>query len=155
MPLDEFQQAFQEMAIDLTKDLASDGEGATKLLEVTVKDASSADQAKRIAKSIVNSPLVKAAVFGADPNWGRIAMAIGRCDEQQDIVPEKVSIAFGDLAVYQGQPLLEDHLPELKAYLQQSEIAIHVSLGLGISSATVWGCDLSYEYVKINSKYTT
>jgi glutamate N-acetyltransferase / amino-acid N-acetyltransferase len=155
VPLDEFQQAFQEMAIDLTKDLASDGEGATKLLEVNVKDASSAAQAKRIAKSIVNSPLVKTAVFGADPNWGRIAMAIGRCDEQQDIMPENVSIAFGDLMVYQGQPLPEDRLPELKTYLQQSEIAIHVSLGLGASSATVWGCDLSHEYVKINSEYTT
>jgi glutamate N-acetyltransferase / amino-acid N-acetyltransferase len=155
VPLNEFQQAFQEMAIELTKDLASDGEGATKLLEVTVKDATSFAQAKRVAKAIVNSPLVKSAVFSADPNWGRIAMAIGKCDEQQDIVPENVSIAFGDLTVYQGQPLPLDRLSELQAYLQRSEVTIHVSLGLGTSSATVWGCDLTNEYVRINSEYTT
>lgn len=153
--MDEFRQTFQEMAIELTKILARDGEGATKLLEVTVKDAATPAQAKRVAKSILNSPLIKTAVFGADPNWGRVAMAIGKCDEQTDIVPEKVSIAFGDLTVYQGQPLSQDRLPELKAYLQGSEVAIRVSLGLGANSATVWGCDLSYEYVKINGEYTS
>ncbi len=155
VPLDDFRQALQSMAIELTKELARDGEGATKLLEVTVRDAVSFAQAKRVAKSIVNSPLVKTAVFGADPNWGRVAMAIGKCDEQTEIVPEKVSIAFGDLTVYQGQPLPQDRLPELKAYLQQPEVAIRVSLGLGESAATVWGCDLTYEYVKINGEYTT
>ena len=143
------------MAIDLTKDLASDGEGATKLLEVTVNDAISPAQAKRIAKSIVNSPLVKTAIFGADPNWGRVAMAIGKCNEQTEIIPEQVTIAFGDLVVYQGQPLPQDRLAELKSYLQQSEVAIRVSLGIGDHSATVWGCDLTYEYVKINGEYTT
>jgi glutamate N-acetyltransferase/amino-acid N-acetyltransferase len=155
VPLDEFRQALQEMAIELTKEMARDGEGATKLLEVTVKDASSFAQAKRVAKSIVNSPLVKTAVFGADPNWGRVAMAIGKCDEQTEIVPDKVSIAFGDLTVYQGHPLPQDRLPELKAYLQQPEVAIRVSLGLGQHEATVWGCDLTYDYVKINGEYTT
>ncbi len=155
VPLDEFRQTLQEMAIELTKEMARDGEGATKLLEVTVKEASSFVQAKRVAKSIVNSPLVKTAVFGADPNWGRVAMAIGKCDEQTEIVPDKVSIAFGDLTVYQGQPLPQDRLPELKAYLQQPEVAIRVSLGLGQHEATVWGCDLTYDYVKINGEYTT
>lgn len=82
-------------------------------------------------------------------------MAIGKCDEQQDIEPEKVSIAFGDLLVYRGQPLLQDRLPELKAYLQQPEIAIRVSLGSGTEATTVWGCDLTHEYVRINSEYTT
>ncbi len=155
VPLDEFRQTLQEMAIELTKEMARDGEGATKLLEVTVKEASSFVQAKRVAKSIVNSPLVNTAVFGADPNWGRVAMAIGKCDEQTEIVPDKVSIAFGDLTVYQGQPLPQDRLPELKAYLQQPEVAIRVSLGLGKHEATVWGCDLTYDYVKINGEYTT
>lgn len=155
VPLDAFRQALQTMAIELAKELARDGEGATKLLEVTVKEAASFAQAKRVAKSVVNSPLVKTAVFGADPNWGRVAMAIGKCDEQKDILPEKVSIAFGDLPVYQGQPLPQDQLPALKAYLQQPEIAIQISLGLGDHAATVWGCDLSYEYVKINGEYTT
>nr|BBH86577.1 arginine biosynthesis bifunctional protein ArgJ 2 [Thermosporothrix sp. COM3] len=155
VPLGEFRRALREMAIELTKDLASDGEGATKLLEVTVREAASYEQAKRVAKSVVNSPLVKTAVFGADPNWGRVAMAIGKCSEQEDIMPEKVTIAFGDLVVYQGQPLPQDRLPELKAYLQRSEVAIRISLGLGESEATVWGCDLSYEYVRINGEYTT
>lgn len=155
VPLDEFRQAFQEMAIELTKVLARDGEGATKLLEVTVTDAATPTQAKRVAKAILNSPLVKTAVFGADPNWGRVAMAIGKCEEQTEIVPEKVSIAFGDLTVYQGQPLPQDRLPELKTYLQGEEIAIRVSLGLGTDSSTVWGCDLSYGYVRINGEYTS
>jgi glutamate N-acetyltransferase/amino-acid N-acetyltransferase len=155
VPLNEFRQAFQQMAIDLTKELARDGEGATKLLEVTVTEAATPLQAKRVAKSILNSPLVKTAVFGADPNWGRIAMAIGKCEDQQDILPEKVSIAFGELVVYQGQPLPQDRLPELQVYLQRPEVTIRVSLGLGSSSATVWGCDLSYEYVRINGEYTS
>lgn len=152
---DEFRQALNTMAIELAKDIARDGEGATKLIEVVVDEATSFTQAKRVAKAIVNSPLVKTAIFGADPNWGRVAMAIGKCDEQADIVPEKVSIAFGDLLVYKGQPIGQDNLPQLKAYFQQPEVAIHVSLGLGTGRATVWGCDLSYEYVKINGEYTT
>ncbi len=152
---DEFRRALQTMAIELAKDMARDGEGATKLLEVTVEHAASFAQAKRVAKSIVNSPLVKTAIFGTDPNWGRVAMAIGKCDEQLDIVPEKVSIAFGDLPVYQGHALGQEHLAQLKAYLQNAEVTIRVSLGLGTASATVWGCDLSYEYVRINSEYTT
>lgn len=152
---DAFRQALTAMAIELAKDLARDGEGATKLLEVTVENASSFSQAKRVAKSIVNSPLVKTAVFGADPNWGRVAMAIGKCSEQGDIVPEKVSIAFGDLLVYQGHALGKENLAQLTAYLQNPEVAIRVSLGLGDAKATVWGCDLSYEYVKINGEYTT
>jgi glutamate N-acetyltransferase/amino-acid N-acetyltransferase len=143
------------MAIDLAKDIARDGEGATKLLEVTVENASSFSQAKRVAKSIVNSPLVKTAIFGADPNWGRVAMAIGKCSEQVDIVPAKVSIAFGDLLVYQGYPLDKQNLLQLKTYLQNPEVVIRVSLGLGDARATVWGCDLSYEYVRINGEYTT
>lgn len=118
-------------------------------------DASSFAQAKRVAKSIVNSPLLKAAIFGADPNWGRVAAAIGKCNEQTEIIPNKVSIAFGNITVYQGRPLCQDSLSEVKAYLQQPEVAIRVSLGIGEYSATVWGCDLTYEYVRINSEYTT
>jgi glutamate N-acetyltransferase/amino-acid N-acetyltransferase len=153
--LAEFQQALTEMAIELAKDIARDGEGATKLLEVTVDQAVSFAQAKLVAKAIVNSPLVKTAIFGTDPNWGRVAMAIGKCHEQTDIEPEKVSIAFGDLLVYAGRPLDQANLERLKAYLKQPEVTIHVSLGLGDAHATVWGCDLSYEYVRINGEYTT
>lgn len=151
----EFLQALKEMSVELAQEIARDGEGATKLIEVTVGDATSFAQAKRVAKSIVNSPLVKAAIFGADPNWGRIAMAIGKCSEQTEIVPERVSIAFGDLVVYDGQPLEQKNLPQLQAYLRNAEIVIRVSLGLGHEQATVWGCDLSYEYVRINGEYTS
>src|SRR5579859_726997 len=150
-----FRQALQTMAIGLAQEIARDGEGATKLVEVIVEQAASFQQAKRVAKAIVNSPLVKTAIFGADPNWGRIAMAIGKCEEQADIVPEKVAIAFGDLLVYQGRDLGEEHLAQLEEYLRQPEVTVRVSLGLGASKATVWGCDLSYEYVRINGEYTT
>ncbi|MBV9256918.1 MAG: bifunctional glutamate N-acetyltransferase/amino-acid acetyltransferase ArgJ [Ktedonobacteraceae bacterium] len=153
--LDQFRHALQTITIELAKEIARDGEGATKLIEVTVDQASSFAQAKRVAKSIVNSPLVKTAIFGADPNWGRIAMAIGKCEEQTDIVPEKISIFFGDLLVYQGRPLDEDNLDRLEAYLHNPEVLVSVSLGLGDEKATVWGCDLSYEYVRINGEYTT
>ncbi len=88
-------------------------------------------------------------------NWGRVAMAIGKCDEQQDITREKVSIAFGDILVYDGKSLGEDNLAQLKTYLRGPEIVIRVGLGLGEAEATVWGCDLSYEYVRINGEYTT
>ena len=153
--LAEFRLALQKMSIELAQDMARDGEGATKLVEVTVSEAESFAQAKRVAKSIVNSPLVKTAIFGTDPNWGRVAMAIGKCDEQTSIVPEKVVIAFGDIPVYQGRALGEDNLPAVKAYLSGPEVTIHVSLGLGDVQATVWGCDLSYDYVRINGEYTT
>jgi glutamate N-acetyltransferase/amino-acid N-acetyltransferase len=153
--LEEFRQALSNMAIELAKDIARDGEGATKLIEVNVFEAASFAQAKRVAKSIVNSPLLKTAIFGADPNWGRVAMAIGKCSEQTDIVPENVSIAFGDLWVYKGLPIKQQNLSRLQAYLCHPEIVIRVSLGLGQKQATVWGCDLSYEYVRINGEYTS
>ncbi|GCF11099.1 bifunctional glutamate N-acetyltransferase/amino-acid acetyltransferase ArgJ [Dictyobacter arantiisoli] len=155
VPLADFRQALLEMATELARDIARDGEGATKLLEVTVEHAASFEQAKRVAKSIVNSPLVKTAIFGTDPNWGRVAMAIGKCSEYTDIVPEKVSIAFGDLLLFQGDAVDQVDLAQLKAYLHNSEVTIHVSLGIGDARATVWGCDLSYEYVRINGEYTT
>jgi glutamate N-acetyltransferase / amino-acid N-acetyltransferase len=153
--LEEFRQALCQMTIELAKDIARDGEGATKLIEVNVFEAASFAQAKRVAKSIVNSPLLKAAIFGADPNWGRVAMAIGKCSEQTDILPERVSIAFGDLLVYKGLPGEQKNLSQLQAYLHNPEIVIRVSLGLGQEQATVWGCDLSYEYVRINGEYTS
>ncbi|BCL83102.1 arginine biosynthesis bifunctional protein ArgJ 2 [Ktedonobacteria bacterium brp13] len=155
VPLADFKAAFQAMAIGLAQDVASDGEGATKLLEVTVEQADSFVQAKRVAKAIVNSPLVKTAIFGTDPNWGRVAMAIGKCQEYTDIVPEKVSIAFGDLVLFQGHPLDNVNLEDLRAYFRNSKVTIRVGLGIGTTSATVWGCDLSYEYVRINGEYTT
>ena len=153
--LQQFKEALIDMSIGLAKEIARDGEGATKLVEITVDEASSFAQAKKIAKSIVNSPLVKTAIFGKDPNWGRIAMAIGKCEDELDIHPENVSIYFGDLLIYQGRPLGDENLIEIQNYLENSEIKIRVSLGTGTHEATVWGCDLSYDYVEINGAYTT
>src|SRR5262249_49737318 len=149
------ETALQETCIELAKDIAGDGEGATKRLEVTVTSARDAQQAKRIAKAIVNSPLVKTAVHGADPNWGRLAMAIGKCHDETDIRPDRVRIAFGEMCVFaQGEPQDVD-LQRLTAYLRGREIGITIDLGLRDGQATVWGCDLTAEYVRLNAEYTT
>jgi glutamate N-acetyltransferase/amino-acid N-acetyltransferase len=139
----------------LAKEIARDGEGATKLLEVVVSAARDHQQAKRIAKAVVNSPLVKTAVYGTDPNWGRVSMAIGKCHEETDIRPEKVRIAFGTMCVFAAGEPQDVDLQALQAYLQGQEVQIAIDLGLADGQATVWGCDLTEEYVRINALYTT
>ena len=152
---DAFQAALDEVCIHLAKEVARDGEGASKLIEVAVTSARDDAQAKRIAKAIVNSPLVKTAVHGADPNWGRLAMAIGKCHEESDIRPELLRMAFGDTCVFAlGEPKDVD-LQALETYLQAPEVRIVVDLGLHDGQATAWGCDLTEEYVRINALYTT
>ena len=151
----QFGATLRAMAIELAQEIARDGEGASKLLEVTVTGARDEAQAQRIAKVIADSPLVKTAVAGADPNWGRVAMAIGKCHEDTDIDPERVTIAFGDLALYRGRPLGDALLPQLERYLQGTDVAIRVDLGIGNGTATAWGCDLTVGYVHINAEYTT
>jgi glutamate N-acetyltransferase / amino-acid N-acetyltransferase len=150
----EFAKALHDVALALTKQVARDGEGATKLLEVRVDGARDEAQAKRVAKTIVNSPLVKTAVHGADPNWGRVAMAIGKCEADTDIHPERIVIRFGQQELY-PTPVSEGDLARLTDYLRGEEVMIHVSLGIGAGESTVWGCDLSAEYVRINGEYTT
>jgi len=151
---DIFETALYDVSEYLVKEIAKDGEGATKLIEVFVDEASSEDQAKIVAKSIVNSPLVKTAVYGADPNWGRVAMAIGKCEEQIDITPETTIIRFCGFEVY-PKPLNQDDLQKLTDLLMREEVNISVSLGIGDNSATVWGCDLSHAYIDINTAYST
>ena len=152
---DAFQAALDEVCIHLAKEVARDGEGASKLIEVAVTSARDDAQAKRVAKAIVNSPLVKTAVHGADPNWGRLAMAIGKCHEETDISPERLRMAFGDTCVFaKGEPQNVD-LQGLEAYLRAPEVRIVVDLGLQHGQATAWGCDLTEEYVRINALYTT
>lgn len=151
---DAFERALHEVALSLTKQVARDGEGAEKLIEVHVDSAASYDQAKSVAKSIVNSPLVKTAVHGADPNWGRVAMAVGKCNQFLDIDQEKVVIRFGEQEVYPNQ-VDSGGLNKLSTYMQGSEVRISVSLNTGTDSATVWGCDLTDGYVRINADYTT
>ena len=124
------------------------------VLEVTVDQARDEEQAKRVAKSIVNSPLVKTAVHGADPNWGRVAMAVGKCSQYTDIDQEKVVIRFGTQEVYPSR-VDDAGLATLSAYMKGDNVLIHVTLNTGAASATVWGCDLTDGYVRINADYTT
>jgi glutamate N-acetyltransferase/amino-acid N-acetyltransferase len=146
--------ALREVCLDLTLQLARDGEGATKLLTVTVRAAADERQARRVAKAVVNSPLVKTAVHGADPNWGRVAMAIGKCQDDHDIEPERVIIRFGDLETYPDRPD-EKGLGLLTEIMAADHVEIEVELGTGSAEATVYGCDLSADYVRINADYTT
>lgn len=150
----EFESALYKVSESLVKSIAKDGEGATKLIQVNVKGAESYIQAKKVAKSIVNSPLVKTAVHGEDPNWGRVAMAIGKCEDEASINSEKTSISFCGIEVY-PRPVTEKELHDLEVRLKNDEISIDVDLGVGHNIATVWGCDLSSEYVRINGEYTT
>jgi glutamate N-acetyltransferase / amino-acid N-acetyltransferase len=152
--LDDFAAALEEVCLELTRQLASDGEGATKLLVVRAAGARDDDQARRVAKAIVNSPLVKTAVHGADPNWGRVAMAIGKCSEDTDIDPERVTIRFGSAEVYPTE-ISESDLAELENYLRGDEVHIDVDLAIAGGVWTVYGCDLSDGYVRINADYTT
>ncbi len=149
-----FVEGLERVALSLTKQIARDGEGATKLLTVTVDRSRDDVQAKRVAKSVVNSPLVKTAVHGADPNWGRVAMAIGKCEGDSDISPDRVVIRFGTQEVYPSQ-VDAGGLERLATYMRGAEVTIGVSLMTGNASATVYGCDLSAGYVQINGDYTT
>ena len=149
-----FEAALLEVALSLTKQVARDGEGAEKLIEVHVDCAKDRDQAKTVAKAIVNSPLVKTAVHGADPNWGRVAMAVGKCSQYSDINQDNVVIRFGSQEVYPTQ-VDATGLANLSNYMRGTDVRIHVSLATGASDATVWGCDLTDGYVRINADYTT
>jgi glutamate N-acetyltransferase/amino-acid N-acetyltransferase len=152
--IDAFEVALYEVALSLTKQVARDGEGAEKLIEVHVDSAKDHDQAKTVAKAIVNSPLVKTAVHGADPNWGRVAMAVGKCSQYSDINQDNVVIRFGLQEVYPSQ-VDAAGLADLSNYMRGTDVRIHVSLATGTSDATVWGCDLTDGYVRINADYTT
>ena len=155
-PVDErdFERALGDVALELTKMIARDGEGATKLIEVLVDEARDDAQAKRVAKAIVNSPLVKTAIHGADPNWGRVAMAVGKCWGDRDIDQESVVIRFGDQEVFPRQ-VDDAGLARLSKYMAGDTVRIHVSLAVATGSFTVYGCDLSDGYVRINADYTT
>ncbi len=155
-PVDEaeLEAALGAVSLDLTRQLAFDGEGAETLIVVTANGARDDAQAKRVAKAIVNSPLVKTAVHGRDPNWGRVAMAIGKCSDETDIDPDRVRIRFGDQELY-PTPATAEALAELEAYLASDEVLISVDLGIADGSFTVYGCDLTDQYVRINADYTT
>jgi len=148
-----FQQALEQICIYLAKRIARDGEGATGLIEVTVNGAVSLDDARKAARTIVNSPLVKAAVHGNDPNWGRIIAAAGRSGAE--LVESKTDLYLEDICLLKAslpQPFAESAAIEC---LKKEGVIISLNLNLGTATATAWGCDLSEEYVTINSEYTT
>lgn len=152
--LEAFEAALLEVCTDLVKMIASDGEGATKLVEVRVTGARDDAQAKLVAKAVVNSPLVKTAVHGADPNWGRVAMAVGKCETETDIHEENVRITFGGLETFPA-PVSAERRAELEEYLARDEVVIGVDLGIAAGRFTAYGCDLTEGYIRINADYTT
>jgi glutamate N-acetyltransferase / amino-acid N-acetyltransferase len=148
-----FAEAVESVARDLAKEIARDGEGATRLVEVVVEGATSEDAAAALAKSVVGSSLVKAAVFGEDANWGRVLTAMGYSDVEFD--PDGVELWFGPVKVFSGgEPVVHEEA-EANATLAAGEVRITARLNEGDASATAWGCDLSYEYVRINGSYRT
>jgi glutamate N-acetyltransferase/amino-acid N-acetyltransferase len=152
--LGQFEKGLLEVCEYLTKEIARSGEGATKLITVDVSRAKTEAQAKRVAKSVVNSPLVKTAVYGCDPNWGRVIMAVGKCFDPT-IEPAKVTIRFGDTNVFRKGSPVDCDLESLRRYLGQPEVSIGVDLGIGKAAGRVWGCDLTEGYIKENAYYTT
>lgn len=150
-----FVDALNFLNTYLAKQIAKDGEGATRLIEVNISGAKSLDDAKVLAKSVVLSNLVKAAVFGADANWGRVLCALGYSGAYID--PDCITVSYesdkGFIKVFDnGNPLAFDE-EKAKKILEAKEIAIDIELNLGGYSATSWGCDLTYEYVRINGDY--
>jgi len=149
-----FQEALNEVCIYLAKSIARDGEGATKLIEVTVEGATKQAEARQAARTVASSPLVKAAIHGNDPNWGRIVAALGRSGAE--VREDKLDAYLNDVCVIkQGCPISFSK-EEMNADLSHNDnVLIRLCLNLGDARATAWGCDLSEEYVTINSEYTT
>jgi glutamate N-acetyltransferase/amino-acid N-acetyltransferase len=150
--LADFRAKLEEVAVDLAQQLARDGEGAQKLIAIDVTGAVSARSARRIGLSIANSPLVKTAIAGADANWGRIVMAVGKAGEPAD--RDRLAIAIGGAQITRNGQLVPgyDEAP-VAAHMQGREIAIAVDLGLGRGRARVWTCDLTHGYISINADY--
>ncbi len=151
-----FQEALDCVCLELTKMIARDGEGATKLIICQVEAAQTEDDAKKIAKSVINSPLVKTAVYGNDPNWGRLMMAIGKSGAGQ-IKEDKIGISINQKPVVnKGKAALEyDDKMLIDILKDNDEIVVTINLGVGDAMATAYGCDMSEEYIKINAEYTS
>ena len=141
------------LCTELAKQIAADGEGASKFLTINVKGAKSFADAKTVGMAIANSPLVKTAFFGEDPNWGRVICAVGYSGA--DMVPEKTVVKFGGITIFANGPGATYDEKALAHVMKEKDIVIDIELNMGQEDATVWSCDLSYEYVKINGEYHT
>ena len=148
-----FQQALEGLCIHLAKAIARDGEGATKMFEVTVQGAPDRAAARQVARTVVSSPLVKAAIYGNDPNWGRILAAAGRSGVE--IVESRIDLYLSDICLLKaGRPQPFDRAEAVK-HIDRPEVTFILNLNLGSGSAVAWGCDLTEDYAEINSHYTT
>lgn len=157
-PNERFQAGLDYVTTKFARMIASDGEGATRMVEVCVRGAKSEKDARLAARAVVGSNLVKTAIHGSDPNWGRIIAALGRSNASFD--PANISLSIGSQGeeaqiVREGSSPTNKDLNHAENLLKEKEIKITINLGNGVESATAWGCDLSEEYVEINSRYTT
>ena len=150
---ERFAEALEHVCTDLAKKIARDGEGATKLVEIRVRGARSDEDARTIGMSVANSALVKTAIYGHDPNWGRILCAVGYADAESD--PDTIDLFLcGHQLTRDGRGLPLDE-PAMREALSVEEIPVEIDLRLGDGAATVWTCDMSHEYVTVNAEYTT
>ena len=148
-----FKAGLLEVCVQLTRLLARDGEGATHLLVVEVVNAANSDDARTAARTICSSLLVKSAVYGADPNWGRLLAALGR--SQAQAVESKIDLYINGVCIMEAGRPIPFHRDAVVALMRGDEVTFRIDLNLGEAQATAWGCDLTEEYVVINSAYTT
>jgi glutamate N-acetyltransferase/amino-acid N-acetyltransferase len=148
-----FAEGLRAVCLRLALDIVRGGEGATKLVTVNVTGGATPDQARRCAKAIANSPLVKTAIHGGDPNWGRLIAVAGRAGVAFE--PDRAIVTIGPIVLFENGRPHDESAPDAAAYLQNAEIMVGVHLGAGSAASTVWTCDLSAEYVRINAEYRT
>ena len=156
----EFIDALRLVMTKIARTIAMDGEGATKLIEVQVTGADTKDDARKLVKTIINSPLVKSAIFGSDPNYGRIMMALGNSGCKFTLEDVRLTIKGGDMEVPildSGAPIFQEEraVEVVRMAMDNKEVAIVLDLAVGTESAVGWGCDLTYDYVRINAEYST
>ncbi len=148
-----FFENLMDLCVEIAKEIAADGEGASKFLTINVKGAKSFADAKLVGMTVANSPLVKTAFFGEDPNWGRVICAVGYSGA--DMVPESTVVKFGGITIFANGTGAKFDEKALAKVMKATDIVIDIELNMGDFDATVWTCDLSYEYVKINGEYHT
>jgi glutamate N-acetyltransferase/amino-acid N-acetyltransferase len=150
--LADFREKLEAVMLDLAHQMVRDGEGATKFVKITINGAESAASARKIARTVAESPLVKTAFAGEDANWGRIVMAVGRADEP--VNRDRMSVRFGDLVAAQDGTVSASYdEAKMSAYMKRPELEVSVDVGVGRASAVIWTCDLTKRYVEINGDY--
>ena len=155
-----FIDALRMVMTKIARTIAMDGEGASKLITVEVTGAETKDDARKVVKTIINSPLVKSAIFGSDPNYGRVMMALGNSGANFSLNDVHLTIKGGDMEVPildSGAPVFQEErsVEVVRMAMDNKEVILQLDLGVGNESATGWGCDLTYDYVRINAEYAT